>query len=376
MKNFQWSDLLIWLLVPLILVLSAAGGVFVLSEWAGDEGIPEKLKRTAIATGCALYRSDTPRIHLVGMRRGRANVHLVDAGAPLILVLTSDEIGHWTVTAESGVSLKQVVVSAKTYQTYDIRVANVPVTAYFEETQGRQPVGHTLRTTKDEAQRRREVKELLGAEPDTIQFRLAGGQFLVDCISSSEFREVKRRKRAKMKMRNLDGPGKVAKDGLTLSHCCNLGYSTFYAARARGNAKWYFEATLSETAGEEGAGPFSTVGVLSDFDLDDGFVDGADFVPSMIRAGQMSTVVAGDVVSIAVDLDEWRLYFAINGTWSNGDPDYGEGGEVLEKDKYFAVVASWGDADDNADEWIVNLGASAFEHDLPEGYRSWDGSRP
>ena len=224
--------------------------------------------------------------------------------------------------------------------------------------------------------RRGEVKELLGAEPDTIQFRLAGGEFLVDCISSSEFRKVKPRKRRIVRLRNLDGTGKVAKDGLTVSHCCDLGYSTFYAPRSQGGGKWYFEVTLSETAGEEGVGPFSTVGVLSDFDLDDGFVDGADFVASMIQAGQMSGVAEGDVVSIAVDLDEWRVYFAINGTWFNGDPDYGEGGEFLEKDKYFAVVASWGNVDGNGDEWVVNLGATAFEQGLPEGYRAFDGSGP
>ena len=376
MKNFQLSDLLVWLLVPLILVLSAAGGVFILSEWAGEEGIAEKLKRTAIAASCALYRSDTPRIHLVGMRRGRADVHLADAGAPLILVLTSDEIGHWTVTAESGVTLTRIIVSANISQTYDVLIPNVPVTTYFNEIQGRQPIGHTLRTSRDEAARRGEVKELLGAEPDTIQFRLAGGEFLVDCISSSEFRKVKPRKRRIVRLRNLDGTGKVAKDGLTVSHCCDLGYSTFYAPRSQGGGKWYFEVTLSETAGEEGVGPFSTVGVLSDFDLDDGFVDGADFVASMIQAGQMSGVAEGDVVSIAVDLDEWRVYFAINGTWFNGDPDYGEGGEFLEKDKYFAVVASWGNVDGNGDEWVVNLGATAFEQGLPEGYRAFDGSGP
>ncbi len=375
MKDLHWSDILVWLVVPLVLVLSAFGGWFMAVEWAGELGVTTKLKRAAIAAGCSLYRSDEPRIHLVAIRRGDANLHLVDAGAPIILVLTAAETGHWTITAESGVALRRVVISAAKYQTYDLPPGTVPVEEYFEEISGEQPVGEALRTTEEAEARRAEVKALLGAEPDTMQFRLAGGEILVDCLSSSDFIAPRARKTTKaMRMRNLDGPGKVGEEGLAVAHCCRAGYSTFHAAKSRRKGRWYFEVTLVEVAGTAGVGPFSTVGALSDYDLDDGIIETSSeqFQRTMMDPSRMRDIQPGDAIAIALDLDEWRLYFGHNGDWLNGDPDYGEGGVILDKDKYFPVVASWGDIDGNADEWRVNLGASPFTFEMPEGYRPFD----
>ena len=114
--------------------------------------------------------------------------------------------------------------------------------------------------------------------------------------------------------------------------------------------------------------------------------------PSSSEAAYGSALADGDILGMAVDLDNKRLYFAINGTWQNSaDPSAGTG-----YFDYSALTFSghWGviigdESGGYNDAWDVNWGngyfgttaissegtnASGngmFEHDVPTGFTAW-----
>ena len=103
-----------------------------------------------------------------------------------------------------------------------------------------------------------------------------------------------------------------------------------------------------------------------------------------------STFTTNDIISVAMDLDNYKLYFAKNGTWQNSaDPAAGTGGITLKADPsdgfYFPA---WGDWDNNNRFYFhlnfgngyfgttavasagTNSGIGTFEYDVPSGYKA------
>ena len=97
-----------------------------------------------------------------------------------------------------------------------------------------------------------------------------------------------------------------------------------------------------------------------------------------------SSFTSGDIISIALDMDNKFVYFAKNGTWQNsGDPTSGAtgtGGLSLSANEYYFVTASY-NSSSSANFGNGYFGATAissagtnasgigiFEHDLPTGY--------
>ena len=97
-----------------------------------------------------------------------------------------------------------------------------------------------------------------------------------------------------------------------------------------------------------------------------------------------SSFTSGDIISIALDMDNKFVYFAKNGTWQNsGDPTSGAtgtGGLSLSANEYYFVTASY-NSSSSANFGNGYFGATAissagtnasgigiFEHDVPTGY--------
>lgn len=103
-----------------------------------------------------------------------------------------------------------------------------------------------------------------------------------------------------------------------------------------------------------------------------------------------SSYTTGDIMSVALDLDNNRLYFAKNGTWQNSaDPTTGTGAVSITAPSsvtsgngyYFPAFGDFSGSDDT--DWLVNFGNPTFtissgnadadgfgnfEHAVPSGY--------
>jgi hypothetical protein len=103
-----------------------------------------------------------------------------------------------------------------------------------------------------------------------------------------------------------------------------------------------------------------------------------------------SSYTTGDIMSVALDLDNNRLYFAKNGTWQNSaDPTTGTGAVSITAPSsvtsgngyYFPAFGDFSGSDDT--DWLVNFGNPTFtissgnsddngygnfEYTVPSGY--------
>lgn len=102
-----------------------------------------------------------------------------------------------------------------------------------------------------------------------------------------------------------------------------------------------------------------------------------------------STLADGDIVGIAMDLDNHKLYFSKNGTWQNsGDPTSGSTGTgALDLDTGQTYFFATGDSGSTAVKGSANFGngyfgttavssagtnagVGTFEYDVPSGYKA------
>jgi hypothetical protein len=81
---------------------------------------------------------------------------------------------------------------------------------------------------------------------------------------------------------------------------------------------------------------------------------------------------AGDIIGIALDLDNYKIYFSKNGNWQGGsDPVSGDGGfDVPGWDSIYAAIGAFGDANRR---YTINFGQSDFAFSVPIGYRPYFG---
>jgi hypothetical protein len=73
----------------------------------------------------------------------------------------------------------------------------------------------------------------------------------------------------------------------------------------------------------------------------------------------------GDLIGLALDMDEQVLYWHRNGHWVTGRPGSGLGEPMLETNEEYFIAVSLGD---NTESWRINLGTTPFRFPVPEGF--------
>jgi len=170
--------------------------------------------------------------------------------------------------------------------------------------------------------------------------------------------------------------------------------------------KWYWENKI----GAESDAQYTAMGIVSESvvasgDMSDasyagGFTDyGGDdlayayqganghlLTNDALSSGWGDTYAANDIISVALDLDNNKLYFAKNGTWQNsGDPTSGAtgtGAVSITNTYYTPLIQSFSGSSTNARlnfgggcSWTVSSansdadgGGTTFEYSVPSGY--------
>ena len=140
------------------------------------------------------------------------------------------------------------------------------------------------------------------------------------------------------------------------------------------SGKFYWEATPTEAViNSLPAGIVSTVQAASNTDPYNGYVIDVQFGRNYINGsysisyGAFST---DDILSIALDLDNGKIWYAKNGTWlgTSADPAAGTGASATGISGTFVPVFAEGN--NTTGTWLANFGQRAFEYTPPSGFKA------
>lgn len=179
---------------------------------------------------------------------------------------------------------------------------------------------------------------------------------------------------------------------LTASHPSTTVTGSVRSTDSHATGKWYFEVAVTGV-GSSSDGP--AVGI-STAGADLSFFPGEAFgVGLLVGTGALkirkwnggfdaaldtsNTPSDGDVVMVALDLTNSKLWFGRNGTWY-GTTDGGAAGNPAAgtNPAYTSVsgtfFAAWGGTNGLASTGIARFTTSAFSYSAPSGFTAWDGS--
>lgn len=80
----------------------------------------------------------------------------------------------------------------------------------------------------------------------------------------------------------------------------------------------------------------------------------------------------GDVISVALDMDERVLYWRLNGQWMTGRPGTGLGAPLVNLGEAYFIAAS---VQKPHESWQINFGATPFRFPPPDGFPPYGGDR-
>ena len=156
------------------------------------------------------------------------------------------------------------------------------------------------------------------------------------------------------------------------------GGSTWRGVRATGSkssGKWYCEFTIDTLYDAGGfrlglATALETLSGLGGSSNGYGYVGDGDKIHANSKVLYGSSYAVNDIISMAFDLDNGKIWWAKNGVWqASGDPAAGtnEAYSGL-SGTFFPQVTFWG----NLHAVTANFGASAFSHTVPSGFTALD----
>lgn len=143
---------------------------------------------------------------------------------------------------------------------------------------------------------------------------------------------------------------------------------------AHSSGKWYFEVTQvalgsSNRIGIADSTHAYTTGLGAD-SLSAGYASSGAIDYATSGSAVAATYTAGAVISVAVDVSNKLIYFALNGIWQNSAvPASSEGG--LGYVTAAAVYPAWADIAAGVNSATINVGATAFAYTPPAGFSAW-----
>lgn len=157
------------------------------------------------------------------------------------------------------------------------------------------------------------------------------------------------------------------------------GIASVLGEMARSTGKRYFEIYINDLDGNFNVSVRHDFGVTRSNPVpggDTGASEGAGYRRSghiFVEATNVGTVTQlgnGEVVSVAIDLDSGSVWFARNGTWTQGDPSTGSSpeGTVTTGVDYFPFVSTESPINTDA---TLRIQSAEFSYSIPTGFLQW-----
>ena len=164
------------------------------------------------------------------------------------------------------------------------------------------------------------------------------------------------------------GDVSLANGNLDVSWSGSNGHSA-YSTIAISSGKFYWEFTVSGTTSvgiyeaDSAAGNWPGIGSDSF-----GYAPNGQKVTNSSYSSYGTAHSSGDVVGVAFDADNGKLYFSLNGTWQNSsDPENGTNPAftgLTASAGYYAAIGYWNGGNSNS----ANFGQRSWAYSAPSGY--------
>jgi hypothetical protein len=157
----------------------------------------------------------------------------------------------------------------------------------------------------------------------------------------------------------------ISADGTEVSACSHAR-----ASRGFRSGKAYAEITFQGKPGAVRPGTWTNAAVTTARSLS--AVSSGAALFSFAGTYNKHLLKSGDVISIALDMDEQVLYWQLNGKWMTGRPGSGLGEPMVPVNEEHFIAVS---AQDKAEAWRVNFGGAPFRYPPPAGFPAYAAAR-
>ncbi|WP_374665494.1 hypothetical protein [Ramlibacter sp.] len=180
----------------------------------------------------------------------------------------------------------------------------------------------------------------------------------------------------------IGGPP-ISGGGLITSSLPGGGSAPAVATKGLSSGRHYWEVMLAVQPGEPFASTWTAAGVVARKPEDEARdlifrIKGSRDTSTVfqITPGRDRSIVNGDVLMFALDVDKRLMFWGHNGQWRNGVPGEAGGTQMKlapgEQFFAFAEAAKPGrDGTPDSDRWIANFGGQKFKYALPAGFDSY-----
>ena len=156
------------------------------------------------------------------------------------------------------------------------------------------------------------------------------------------------------------------------------GTKVSYGTVAVSSGKWYFEASINGATGgvnwECGIARVGTANNSRPGATANGWQVSSSSTTTLFKnnSGSSTSIYSsglsnGDILSVAFDVDNGRIWFARNGTWLEGSPSAGTGASFT---NVSGTVAPFGGSDGSGPSSAMNFGQRAFAYTAPSGFKA------
>ncbi len=165
----------------------------------------------------------------------------------------------------------------------------------------------------------------------------------------------------------------VSNNGLTI-HYANIGASTTAAAsRYYTKGKYYLEAEY-KTEPNFKITAHNNIGIIADQGYKFCFlryIDEKEYPDNCTSYGVLdfhTKMYDGDIIGLAIDLDNGKLYYSHNGGWMIGEPQNLQRGITLKRNLAYRAALQVG----HNVYFNVNFGTKPFRYPIPKGYKAYN----
>lgn len=323
-----------------------------------------------------LYPVDNGAVHVISIRRssGRQGSPIKDVEdivgqvsvnvrvSNSVLLLYSHNPTVWNMSVDDGYTIKKIIITGSKNQQVNIAGVVKPETIVISERDLMNSIDiprYVNFPTSDSKNNLLDIamitKAVTGKAPTTYQShdRAPGGGFYIT-ESTPGFRKP-------LAIRPSDYPENTK---ITIQS----EWPDYWSDREFSSGKLYTEATV-RLSDALSAHKSSNLGLC--LSRTNGVVGSGNSVTNLMIQGEQSVRKDGDIFGIAVDFDNQRIYYHVNGNWMTGSPGSGDGIK-LEKDKFYRICAygmiKSGKGRQSRTEWEIGNATRKYSKNIPSEY--------
>lgn len=221
------------------------------------------------------------------------------------------------------------------------------------------------------------IREFLDKNPSSVQYSESTDYFFIDgiegkMVNKEEFRRYPSTNYGVKLVCGINYDCPVSKDGLEGTYANVGAMTTMFTNKYYNKGKYYFEAKVTN---DKKVNSYMNIGIASYepegyCDMNMNGDDGSCFAYGIIDFQADKKNFYNKTIGIAVDFDNGKIYYSVNGIWDNNCIPGKEKTIYLfnndGRDYSAAIEAGEGAT------WNMNFGAKKFKYPMPKGFRPYD----